>query len=66
MTKTILPFDAADHLTGEQAVADYKAAAFETGDAADVSHALATVARGQRRGNAGAQDGQGARHALIS
>ncbi len=43
MAEAILPFDAADYLTSEEAVADYLAAAFETGDATDVSHALATI-----------------------
>ena len=45
VAETILPFDAADYLTSDEAVADYLAAAFETGDATDVSPALATIAR---------------------
>jgi len=58
MAETILPFDAADYLTSEQAIADYLAAAFETGEAADVSHALATIARARGVGKLARQTGK--------
>jgi probable addiction module antidote protein len=58
MAETILPFDAADYLTSDQAVADYLAAAFETGDAADVSHALATIARARGVGKLASKSGK--------
>ena len=45
MPNTILPWDAAAYIETEADVAEFLAAAFETGDMADVTHALATVAR---------------------
>ena len=41
----ILPFDAASYLRTEQDVADYLAAALETGELEDITHALAVIAR---------------------
>lgn len=43
-TKTT-PWDATVYLETEADIVDYLAAAFETGDADDVTHALATIAR---------------------
>jgi probable addiction module antidote protein len=45
VTKATLAWDAAEYLKTETDVAEYLAAAFETGDAGDVTHALATIAR---------------------
>ncbi len=44
-TTEFTPWDAADDLATDEDVADYLAAAFETGDLSDVTHALATIAR---------------------
>lgn len=43
-TKT-LTWDAATYLETPEDVAEYLAAAFETGDLGDVTHALSTIAR---------------------
>jgi probable addiction module antidote protein len=45
MDHDIIHWDAADYLVSDGDIADYLAAAFETGDAADITHALATIAR---------------------
>ena len=45
MTEKLTPFDAAEHLKSDQAIADFMAAAFETNDAAYIAHALGVVAR---------------------
>lgn len=45
MTETLSTFDPAEHLASDQALADFMAAAFETGDAAYIAHALGVVAR---------------------
>jgi probable addiction module antidote protein len=45
MAETIMDFDAATYLKSDEDIADYLAAAFETGELADVTHALATIAR---------------------
>ncbi len=45
MTTETLPWDAAAYLETPEDIADYLAAAFETGDPADVTHALSTIAR---------------------
>ena len=45
MTETLTPFDAAAYLKSDSDIAEYLAAAFETNDADDVTHALATIAR---------------------
>jgi probable addiction module antidote protein len=45
VTKATLAWDAAEYLKTEIDVAEYLAAAFETGDAGDVTRALATIAR---------------------
>jgi probable addiction module antidote protein len=42
--KTI-PWDATDYLKTDDDIAEYLAAAFETGEVDDVTHALATIAR---------------------
>jgi probable addiction module antidote protein len=42
---TILPWDATEYLKTDVDVAEYLAAAFETGEVDDVTHALATIAR---------------------
>jgi probable addiction module antidote protein len=42
--KTI-PWDASDYLKTDDDIAEYLAAAFETGEVDDVTHALATIAR---------------------
>jgi probable addiction module antidote protein len=39
------PFDAAEHLDGPEAIAEFITAALETGDAAFVAHAIGTAAR---------------------
>ena len=41
----ILPWDAADYLTSDNDIAEYLAAAFETGQLDDITHALSTVLR---------------------
>ena len=43
-TKSI-PWDATDYLKTDDDIAEYLAAAFETGEVDDVTHALATIAR---------------------
>ena len=45
MTTKTLAWDAAAYLETPQHVAEYLAAAFETGDLSDVTHALSTIAR---------------------
>jgi len=45
MTSNAIPWDAAVYLESDADVADDLAAAFETGDLDDVTHALATIAR---------------------
>jgi len=45
MAETITDFDAAAYLNSDADVAEYLAAAFETGELDDVTHALATIAR---------------------
>jgi probable addiction module antidote protein len=42
---SISRWDATDYLKTDDEIADYLAAAFETGEADDVTHALATIAR---------------------
>jgi probable addiction module antidote protein len=41
----VLPWDATDYLNTDDDIAEYLAAAFETGEVDDVTHALATIAR---------------------
>ena len=45
MTPKTLAWDAAAYLETPKDVAEYLAAAFETGDLSDVTHALSTIAR---------------------
>ncbi|MGI8840037.1 MAG: addiction module antidote protein [Caulobacteraceae bacterium] len=45
MTTKTTPWDAAVYLETEKDVVEYLAAAFETGELEDVTHALATIAR---------------------
>ena len=45
MPEKLTPFDPAEWLTSDQAVADFMAAAFETDDPAYIAHALGVVAR---------------------
>jgi probable addiction module antidote protein len=45
MTYQTSVFDAANYLKTDEDVADYLAAAFETGELEDATHALATIAR---------------------
>lgn len=45
MTIKTIPWDAVDYLKTDDDIAEYLAAAFETGDVGDVTHALATIAR---------------------
>ena len=45
MPKTLTKFDPAATLRDSEAIAEYMAAAFETGDPSYVSHALGVVAR---------------------
>jgi probable addiction module antidote protein len=45
MSKEILPWDAADYLATDADIADYLAAAFETGEVDDVTHALGAILR---------------------
>lgn len=45
MTEKLTPFDPAEYLTSDEAIADFMAAAFETNDPAYVAHALGVVAR---------------------
>jgi probable addiction module antidote protein len=45
MAEKIVAWDATAYLKTDDDVAEYLAAAFETGDVADVTHALATIAR---------------------
>ena len=40
-----IPWDATDYLKSDDDIAEYLAAAFETGDVGDVTHALANIAR---------------------
>lgn len=45
----ILPWDAVNYLTSDNEIAEYLAAAFETGQLDDVTHALSTVLRARGR-----------------
>lgn len=45
MADGLTPYDPAEDLGSDQAVAAYMAAAFETGDAAYIAHAIGVVAR---------------------
>lgn len=45
MVSKTTPWDATDYLKTDDDIAEYLAAAFETGDIGDVTHALATIAR---------------------
>ena len=45
MAGKTIPWDAADYLESPADIADYLAAAFETGDLDNVTHALSTIAR---------------------
>jgi probable addiction module antidote protein len=45
MSKALTKFDASATLRDSEAIAEYMAAAFETGDASYISHALGVVAR---------------------
>jgi probable addiction module antidote protein len=45
MTEKIVTFDTSAYLKTDRDVAEYLAAAFETNDPDDVTHALATIAR---------------------
>lgn len=45
MADKAIPWDAAVYLESPADIADYLAAAFETGDLDDVTHALSTIAR---------------------
>ncbi len=45
MAEKIMDFDIATYLKSDADVAEYLAAAFETGEVDDVTHALATIAR---------------------
>jgi probable addiction module antidote protein len=45
MVEKTTDFDVASHLKSDADIADYLAAAFETGELDDVTHALATIAR---------------------
>jgi DNA-binding phage protein len=44
-TAKIIPWDATAYLKTDDDIAEYLAAAFETGAVDDVTHALATIAR---------------------
>ncbi len=45
MAEKIMNFDITTYLTSDEDIAEYLAAAFETGEVDDVTHALATIAR---------------------
>jgi probable addiction module antidote protein len=45
MVEKILDLDIATYLKSDEDIAEYLAAAFETGEVSDVTHALATIAR---------------------
>ncbi|WP_353230269.1 addiction module antidote protein [Novosphingobium sp.] len=45
MAEKIMDFDIAAHLVTDADIVEYLAAAFETGEVGDVTHALATIAR---------------------
>jgi probable addiction module antidote protein len=45
MIEKLTTFDPAEHLTSDQAIADFMAAAFETSDPGYIAHALGVVAR---------------------
>ena len=45
MSEKLTPYDPAEDLNSDQAVADFMAGAFETNDPAYVAHALGVVAR---------------------
>ena len=45
MASKTSPWDATEYLKTDDDVAEYLAAAFESGDVGDVTHALATIAR---------------------
>jgi probable addiction module antidote protein len=45
VTEKLTTFDPAEHLATDQAIADFMAAAFETGDPGYIAHALGVVAR---------------------
>lgn len=57
MTHKLTPFDPAEHLTSDQAMADFMAAAFETNDPAYVAHALGVVARAKGMAQIATQSG---------
>ena len=45
MAEKISAFDITTYLKSDEDIAEYLAAAFETGEVSDVTHALATIAR---------------------
>ena len=45
MSEKLTPFDPAEHLRSDQAIADFMAGAFETNDPGFIAHALGVVAR---------------------
>ena len=45
MAEKIMDFDITTYLKSDEDIAEYLAAAFETGELDDVTHALATIAR---------------------
>jgi probable addiction module antidote protein len=45
MAEKIMDFDITTYLKSDEDIAEYLAAAFETGEVDDVTHALATIAR---------------------
>jgi probable addiction module antidote protein len=45
MAEKIMDFDAITYLKSDEDIAEYLAAAFETGELDDATHALATIAR---------------------
>ena len=64
MTEKLTPFDAAEHLKSDQAIADFMSAAFETNDTAYIAQALGVVARAKGMTQIADQDRVVARTAL--
>jgi probable addiction module antidote protein len=57
MTKTLLPYDPAEDLASDEAIALFMAEAFKTSDPAYIAHALGVVARAKGMTQIAAQTG---------
>ena len=57
MTENLTPYDPAEDLTSDQAIADFMAGAFETNDPGFIAHALGVVARAKGMAQIASQTG---------